>query len=148
MFVSHENNHAPGRIFEASIEAVALTSIDVVPMFFDWFFQAQPEQRDNFNRPGATQGAMVNEMIAFLADLACGDASVDHRIHDCISRHHSYGAIASAQFAEACEVLHETMKSAAGRNWVPEYSRVWAMLIDRLRTRAEANDDSACHEPS
>ncbi|MBC2670603.1 globin [Novosphingobium piscinae] len=124
---------APGSVLEASIEAVAGTGLDVVPEFFARFYEAWPEQRDDFSRPATTQGAMVNEMLAILAALATDDPVGDALIADCTARHHSYGAIAAADFTEAARMLMDTMQRAAGSAWRAEHTQVWSALLTRLR---------------
>lgn len=130
----------PGDLLEASIEAVARADVDIVPAFFERFYAAHPEQRDNFNRPGATQGAMVNEMLTILGLLADDKAASDALVADCLARHHSYGDIAGTDFTEAVQILMETMQAAAGPAWLPDYSTAWSTLLGRLQDCVERTD--------
>lgn len=125
-------DRTPLALLENSVEAVAGSGIDIVPEFFDRFYAAWPEQRDNFNRPGTTYGAMVNEMLSVLALLAGTDNGSEMVMADCIARHHSYGQIAGADFASAVRLLMDTMRHAAGSAWQADHTNVWEKLLARL----------------
>lgn len=115
--------------FDASIEAVALTGVDIVPLFFERLFERYPEQRDNFQRPAATQGAMVDDMIALLAEFASGSPTARAALHDCLDRHQSYGPIAIEHFTEAWNILLKTCEVVAGRDWSTRFSQYWSNLV-------------------
>lgn len=120
------------RLIKASLEAVVASGIDIVPEFFARFFAIWPEQRDNFQRPLATQGQMVTEMLDFLMAQASGEVWVARSFESCVDRHHSYGAIAPADFARCLTLLVETLAHAAGPCWKPEFTRAWSGPVDKL----------------
>lgn len=120
---------SPVTQFDASIEAVALTGVDIVPLFFEHLFERYPEQRDNFQRPAATQGAMVNDMIALLSEFASGNPTAQVRLQDCLDRHQSYGPIEIEHFTEAWNILLKTCAAVTGDDWNPLFSGLWSNLI-------------------
>ncbi|MEL0252526.1 MAG: globin [Novosphingobium sp.] len=122
-------SECPVTRFAASIEAVALTGVDIVPLFFERLFERYPEQRDNFQRPAATQGAMVNDMITMLAQFASGSPTARATLHDCLDRHQSYGPIAIEHFTEAWNILLKTCEVVAGGDWSTRFSQLWSNLI-------------------
>lgn len=119
-------------LIEASLEAVALSDKDIVPLFFERFYAAYPEQRDCFSRPNATQGTMVNEMLSFLAALAANEPWVEKSIADCIAKHQSYGDVTAEKFEGAISILIEVMTHEAGPNWCPAYSDLWNAAAHRF----------------
>lgn len=118
--------------FEASLATVAKSDVDIVPEFFSRFFAAHPEQREGFYRPGATQGAMVNEMISFLAAVAAREEWVLGAIEDSMAKHQSYGVVAPELFKSALDILVETMAAVAGTEWRAEYADLWSLLTSQL----------------
>lgn len=120
---------SPVTRFDASIEAVALTGVDIVPLFFERLFERYPEQRDNFQRPAATQGAMVNDMVALLAEFASASPTAQATLQDCLDRHQSYGPIAIEHFTEAWNILLKTCEAVAAGDWGARFSQLWSNLV-------------------
>jgi hemoglobin-like flavoprotein len=116
---------AQASLLEASLEAVAASGVDIVPEFFNRFFAAWPHQQDSFNRPQATQEAMVAEMLDFLLAQASGEQWIEASVQDCMDRHHSYADIQIDNFEQSLTMLVETLASAAGDAWRPEYAAAW-----------------------
>lgn len=123
-------------LIETSLEAVSASGIDIVPAFFTRFFSVWPEQRDNFQRPLATQGEMVTEMLDFLTAQASGEGWVADSFENCVDRHHSYADIDSADFARCLMLLIETLADAAGPAWKPDFTQVWLASVERLAAYA------------
>lgn len=116
---------------EASCEAAARSGRDIIPDFFERFFEAYPEQRDLFQRPVVTQGQMVNEMTAYILGFAWREAWVEASLADCIGRHNSYGHM-SHKFRHALALLIDAIAAAAGPSWRHEYSHAWHCAADGL----------------
>lgn len=119
-------------LMEASLEVVANSGIDIVAEFFDRFFAAYPEQRDSFQRPQATQGAMVTEMLDYLLAQGAQEGWVDGSFAECTQRHDSYSNIAPVDFANTLRILVQTLAFAAGAEWRPQFSDVWGRQIEGL----------------
>ncbi|WP_225008838.1 globin [Novosphingobium percolationis] len=122
----------------ASLDAVAETDIDITPIFFERFFAAHPEHRDSFNRPQATQGAMVNEMIEYLAALEVNDPWALEAIDAMVAKHHSYGDISESVFDDALDILVETLEEVAGERWTAQNSARWRAQASRMKGRIRA----------
>lgn len=108
-------------LLQEALEAVADSGIDIVPLFFERFFEIHPEQRDSFNRPVATQGAMVNEMLEYICAIAVREEWVEASIAATLAKHHSYGDINGALFGSALNILTDALAAAAGAAWTPEF---------------------------
>lgn len=122
-------------MIDASLEAVAQSGVDIVPAYFERFYSTFPEQLEAFNRPNATQGAMVNEMISFIAASASEEAWVDAAVDDTAARHSSYGEISPDQFKRAIDILIEVLANAGGAAWRPEHTDVWLVHAKRIEAR-------------
>lgn len=126
---------ANSTLIGASLEAVALSGEDIVPHFFGSFFRAFPEQRDLFQRPQATQGKMVNEMISLIQGVAANLEWVDEVMVDCVARHHRYGNLTVSQFRIAIDILIETLATIASSGWRTEFSHAWSTVVDQMIRR-------------
>ncbi len=120
-------------LLEESLGAVAEADLDIVPRFFERFFEAHPEQRASFYNPRVTQGAMVNEMLDYLLALGVGETWVPHSVDSTVLAHHSYGNIPPETFDDAVDLLIETLAETAGDLWKPEYGAAWAVQADRMK---------------
>lgn len=123
--------------FDASLLAAATSDQDIVQEFFTRFFARHPGQRDSFNRPNTTQGAMVNEMIALLEAIAAQEIWADQTLESSVALHQSYGEICPHLFESALNILKDTMASVAGEKWHPEYELSWQQLIKQTQDKIE-----------
>lgn len=119
-------------IISASLDVVAETGIDITPIFFDRFFSDHPDQRDAFNRPQTTQGAMINEIIDFIIALEADDDWITDAINSTVAKHHSYGDISPVDFENVLRTLVETLSTVADQRWTFDFSQAWFTQISRL----------------
>lgn len=116
-------------VIEASLEAVVGDGLDIVPFFFARFFAAHPDQQHNFQRPQATQGAMVNEMLDYLIAIDGNEVWLKDALDATLAKHHSYGDLAVPVFESALNILVTTLAQAAGGRWTPCFQAEWDRRI-------------------
>lgn len=116
-----------------SLEVVADTGQDIVPIFFDRFFAAYPEQRRSFYHPNVTCGAMVNEILESLMGMATGETWVPGSIQSLVVAHRSFGDIPLDQYSGLLDIMIKTLAEIAGPRWTPEFEAAWQEQADELK---------------
>ncbi|MBU6268764.1 MAG: globin [Sphingomonadales bacterium] len=116
----------------ASLDAVAVADVDIVPRYFERFLAGRPDEAALFHNRAASHGAMVNEMLTMLLAQAADEGWVPMMMRAQVTTHHDHGDIALDRYRDALDLLVEVLAEAAGPRWRPEFDRVWRGACDRL----------------
>ena len=123
---------ADHELMMASLEAVAATDRDIVPLFFARFFAEHPADRANFHNAASSQGTMVNEMLAMLLALAAGEPWVEMMMRAQLRTHDDHGEIALERYRDTLDMLVDILRDTAGPPWNAQWEAIWRRQADRL----------------
>jgi hemoglobin-like flavoprotein len=115
-----------------ALYAVAESGVDIVPLFFERFDAACPEQATLFCNRGSAEGLMVNEMLSMLLAQAAEEPWLPTMMRAQINTHHDHGDIQLEQYRVTLGLLMETLQSVAGERWTPAFSEAWQDACDKL----------------
>ena len=115
-----------------ALDAVAESGVDIVPLFFERFYAACPEQAALFCNRGSSEGLMVNEMLSMLLAQAGEEAWLPTMMRAQINTHHDHGDIQLEQYRVTLGLLLETMQAVAGERWTPTFNKAWQDACDGL----------------
>jgi len=127
-----EHRAAANDIMLETLEIVAEAGKDIVPLFFERFYLAYPEERVRFCNRAASEGLMVNEMLSMLLAQAAGEPWLQTMMRARVNTHHDHGDIQLEQYRVALDMLVDVLKTAAAERWQPEYHDVWREAATKL----------------
>ena len=130
-----------------SLENIALSDVDIVPLFFKKFYERYPAEKGNFLNPQHSHGAMANEMLTMLLGLAEGQEWVPTMMRIQQFTHRSFGDIVVERYGQALETLVDTIRDAAGDRWEQDQEVAWRTQSERLFQTIKENSlaiDRSC----
>lgn len=116
----------------ASLEAVAETGVDIVPLYFERYFAAYPADKAMFYNRQSSQGVMVNEMLTALLSQAEGSDWVRTYLRAQVTTHHDKGVFPVERYRAALDVLIDVLGTTAGDRWSPAYESAWRNEAARM----------------
>lgn len=119
-------------IMEQSLECVADSGVDIVPLFYEHFFALHPEQRTQFQNDSHSYGTMANEIMAMLLALAEGEQWVGTMMHSHLMTHQSHGDFSPNHYTDVLSVFIDTLAAVAGDQWRPGHEAAWRAQADAL----------------
>jgi hemoglobin-like flavoprotein len=108
-----------------SIEFIAAAQIDIVPIFFERFYKACPDQRDRFCNRSSSEGLMVNEMLGMFLACASNEPWLKTMMRAQLNTHHDHGVIELEQYRIALDILISVLRDANGSAWNFKMERAW-----------------------
>lgn len=124
---------------ERTLLAIADRAIDIVPVLFERFLTAFPEQRAAFINLEAAMGRMTNETVEALLGVATSEFWVPVTIANFVDLHRNYGEIPLAQYVAFVDMVVDSLLEAAGPGWTEAQESAWSTQAKRLnRMIAEA----------
>lgn len=115
-----------------SLEAVAASDIDIVPVFFTRFFAEFPAEQANFHNPRSSQGLMVNEIMTMLRALAADEDWLPMMLRTQVRTHHDHGDLALERYRDVLNLFVTVLVEVAGTRWRPAYEQVWREQAARM----------------
>lgn len=115
-----------------TLEVIGGAGVDIVPLYFERFFAAFPQEESKFENGFSSQGSMVNEMVGMLLALAADEPWVEESMASEVQNHRSYEGVTLQLYREGLDCLVEVLRSAAGPNWTREQDSAWREQSDRL----------------
>jgi len=112
-------------VMERTLETIGEAGVDIVPLFFDRFHAAIPDQRDRFYNRRSSEGQMVTEIIGMLLAQAGGEAWLTTMLRASVNTHHDHGGIELVHYRITLETLVAVLRDAAGAGWDQETEAVW-----------------------
>ncbi|MDE2595837.1 MAG: globin [Sphingomonadales bacterium] len=122
---------------EQSLDAVAEAGIDIVPVVFARLFAAHPQDRAMFHNPGASEGAMVTEIMTMLLAQAAGEPWVPMMMRHQVATHHDHGLIPVERYRQTLDLFIDVLAETAGPRWLPAHEQAWRGEVDRLSALIE-----------
>lgn len=115
-----------------SLEAVAASEVDIVPVFFERFFAAHPGERANFHNPRSSEGLMVNEIMSMLLALAADEDWLPMMLRNQVRTHHDHGDLVLERYRDVLELFVTVLGETAGPRWLPAYEAAWREQAARM----------------
>lgn len=112
-------------VMERTLEAIGEAGVDIVPLFFERFHAAIPDQRDRFYNRRSSEGQMVTEIIGMLLAQAGGEAWLTTMLRASVNTHHDHGGIELEHYRVTLDTLVAVLREAAGERWDAEADAVW-----------------------
>lgn len=115
-----------------SLDAVAASNVDIVPVFFARFFAEFPAEQANFHNPRSSQGLMVNEIMTMLLALAAEEDWLPLMLRTQVRTHHDHGDLALERYRDVLGLFVTVLGEVAGARWTPAYERAWRDQAARM----------------
>lgn len=115
-----------------SLDTVAATEVDIVPVFFARFFADFPGEQANFHNPRSSHGLMVGEIMSMLLALAADEDWLPMMLRNQVRTHHDHGDLALKRYRDALELFVTVLGETAGPRWTSAYERVWREQVARM----------------
>lgn len=109
----------------ASLEVVAETEVDIVPLYFQRYFACFPGDESMFYNRQSSLGIMVNEMLTALLSQAEGSDWVPTYLRAQVATHHDKGIIPVERYRAALGMLIDVLGETAGDRWSVAYESAW-----------------------
>jgi hemoglobin-like flavoprotein len=121
-----------------SLELIAESHGDLVPLVYQRFYAQYPDTRQMFGQDvGAVhQGHMFNGLLIAVLEQAqgrCYDGSIEAWVVD-----HDLWGVKQAMFRAMFEALHDTVCACMGAQWHGPVAQAWRRQIDGLAARFDA----------
>ena len=120
-------------ILAHSLDVIGEAGVDITPIFYEKFFAAYPEQKENFYQFESSSGMMVNEMLASVLALAAGEPWLTEFLQNIVIAHRSYGDIPGTAYADLLDLLVDSLADAAGPKWKEKFSLAWESQISEMK---------------
>ena len=134
-------------VMQASLEAIAESHGDIVPLVYRRFYSEYPDTRHMFGRYelGVHQGHMFNGMLLAVLEQAegrCLEGSVKAWVQD----HHLWG-VKRPMFKAMFSALLETIRECLGAAWADSTEKAWRRQVGTLADRFDAacGTENACN---
>lgn len=129
--VESTNTAAHGLILQ-SLEAVAASEVDIVPVFFERFFAAHPLECGNFHNPRSSEGLMVNEIMAMLLALAADEDWLAMMLRNQVRTHHDHGDLTLERYRDVLDLFVTVLGDTGRPRWKPAYEAAWREQAARI----------------
>jgi len=116
----------------ASLEAVAETGMDIVPLYFQRYFATFPGDESMFYNRQSSLGIMVNEMLTALLSQAEGSDWVPTYLRAQVATHHDKGIIPVERYRAALGILIDVLGATAGDRWTADFEDAWRSEADKM----------------
>lgn len=119
-------------VMERTLEAIGEVGIDIVPIFFERFHAAIPDQRERFYNRRSSEGQMVSEILSMLLAQARGEAWLPTMLRASVNTHHDHGGIELEHYRVTLATLLAVLREAAGRSWDRNADSVWTQQANQF----------------
>jgi len=125
-------------LLQASLEMIAESHGDIVPLVYQRFYAQYPETRRMFGRDESNihQGHMFNGMLLAILEQAeerCPDGSISAWVQD----HHLWG-VKQPMFRAMFFAVLDTVRECLGTAWDGALEKAWRRQVGRLADRFDA----------
>lgn len=115
-----------------ALELAASRCEDLSPLVYPRFFQLCPAAEEHFETVGeAEMGAMMNELLETVMELAAGSEHVQQSIRSDVTTHDDW-SIERDMYAPLLTALLEIMRELLANDWSQAMEASWAEHLDQV----------------